>query len=189
MIKFFRKIRYNLMSENKTGKYFKYAIGEIVLVVIGILIALQINNWNEERKSDRQIELLLNNLIEAINQDKDYLNQTAILHEFRSNSLIYLFQISSNTYENPKLLKPIPKLDENKIWRGAYPDTLNMDFVNLTIGHSGINDNVVINKNVLDELKNRAAVAVFDVFLRVIPCSTTGGHRDSNEQAGYDRSE
>ena len=56
MIKFFRKIRYNLMSENKTGKYFKYAIGEIILVVIGILIALSINNWNEERK-DRKEEL------------------------------------------------------------------------------------------------------------------------------------
>jgi len=51
MIKFFRKIRYNLMSENKTSKYFKYAIGEIILVVIGILIALQINNWNENRKN------------------------------------------------------------------------------------------------------------------------------------------
>ena len=38
------------MEKNKTGKYFKYAIGEIVLVVIGILIALQINNWNEDRK-------------------------------------------------------------------------------------------------------------------------------------------
>ena len=50
MIKFFRKIRQNLLSEGKTGKYFKYAIGEIVLVVIGILIALQINNWNESRK-------------------------------------------------------------------------------------------------------------------------------------------
>ena len=51
MIKFFRKIRQNLLSEGKTGKYFKYAIGEIVLVVIGILIALQINNWNENRKN------------------------------------------------------------------------------------------------------------------------------------------
>ena len=40
--------------ENKTGKYFKYAIGEIVLVVIGILIALQINNWNENRKEKNQ---------------------------------------------------------------------------------------------------------------------------------------
>ena len=50
MIKFFRKIRQNLIMESKTSKYFKYAIGEIILVVIGILIALQINNWNESRK-------------------------------------------------------------------------------------------------------------------------------------------
>ena len=50
MIKFFRHIRKSLLMENKTGKYFKYAIGEIVLVVIGILIALSINNWNEGRK-------------------------------------------------------------------------------------------------------------------------------------------
>jgi len=55
MIKFFRKIRYDLMEKNKTGKYLKYAIGEIVLVVIGIIIALQVNNWNESRK-DRILE-------------------------------------------------------------------------------------------------------------------------------------
>ena len=51
MIKFFRQIRYNLMETGKTSKYLKYAIGEIILVVIGILIALQINNWNENRKN------------------------------------------------------------------------------------------------------------------------------------------
>ena len=55
MIKFFRKIRRNLLSEGKTGKYFKYAIGEIVLVVIGILIALQINNFNNSNQ-ELQIE-------------------------------------------------------------------------------------------------------------------------------------
>ena len=52
MIKFFRKIRQNLLSEGKTGKYLKYAIGEIVLVVIGILIALQLNNLNENKKNN-----------------------------------------------------------------------------------------------------------------------------------------
>ncbi len=50
MIKFFRRIRQKLLSENKFTKYIFYAIGEIVLVVIGILIALGINNWNEKRK-------------------------------------------------------------------------------------------------------------------------------------------
>jgi len=59
MLKFFRKIRQNLLMENKTGKYFKYAIGEIVLVVIGILIALQINNWNEKNKNDQLANVYL----------------------------------------------------------------------------------------------------------------------------------
>jgi hypothetical protein len=53
MLKFFRKIRQNLLSEGNTGKYLKYAVGEIILVVIGILIALTINNLNEESKKDK----------------------------------------------------------------------------------------------------------------------------------------
>jgi hypothetical protein len=62
MIKFFRKIRQNLLMENKTGKYFKYAIGEIVLVMIGILLALQVNNWNENRKIRNTEQRLLRDL-------------------------------------------------------------------------------------------------------------------------------
>jgi len=60
MIKFFSKIRYNLMEQNKTGKYLKYAIGEIILVMIGILLALQVNNWNEHRKAkEKEVKLLI----------------------------------------------------------------------------------------------------------------------------------
>ena len=54
MFKFFRRIRQNTLSNNKFSKYLLYAIGEIILVVIGILIALQINNWNEDKQEKRQ---------------------------------------------------------------------------------------------------------------------------------------
>ncbi|WP_445385750.1 hypothetical protein ACT6NV_02815 [Robiginitalea sp. IMCC44478] len=62
MIKFFRRIRQNLLMENKTGKYFKYAVGEIVLVMIGILLALQVNNWNQDRKDRISERKLLDNI-------------------------------------------------------------------------------------------------------------------------------
>ena len=70
MIKFFRQIRYNLMKQNKTSQYFKYAIGEIVLVVIGILIALSINNWNEARKSSAFEEEILTQVKANLIKDK-----------------------------------------------------------------------------------------------------------------------
>jgi Family of unknown function (DUF6090) len=69
MIKFFRRIRYDLMEQNKTGKYLKYAIGEIVLVVIGILIALQINNWNENKKSARLAETYIKDIRQDLIKD------------------------------------------------------------------------------------------------------------------------
>ena len=77
MIKFFRTIRKSLLMENKpaspvgrTAKYFKYAIGEIVLVVIGILIALSINNWNQKRLERIQEKSMLSNLHYEFLQNK-----------------------------------------------------------------------------------------------------------------------
>ncbi len=77
MIKFFRRIRQNLLMENKTGKYFKYAIGEIVLVVIGILIALQINTWNGNRKASKLEQSYYCLLLDDIALDKEQI--TALL--------------------------------------------------------------------------------------------------------------
>jgi len=69
MIKFFRKIRQRLLAENKVSKYLLYAIGEIVLVVIGILIALSINNWNGDRK-ERRLEVdILNEIANNLEND------------------------------------------------------------------------------------------------------------------------
>ncbi len=66
MIKLFRNIRQNLLNEGKTSKYIKYAIGEIILVVIGILIALSINNWNDQRKQNTKEIAYLKNLREDV---------------------------------------------------------------------------------------------------------------------------
>ena len=87
MIKFFRKIRYNLMEQNKKGKYLKYAIGEIILVVIGILIALQINNWNENRKLKTQEIEILKGFKNTMNKDLKSLNRSMIRYNESSQSI------------------------------------------------------------------------------------------------------
>ncbi|WP_400078273.1 DUF6090 family protein [Winogradskyella sp. R77965] len=69
MIKFFRKIRQKLLSEGKTEKYFKYAIGEIILVVIGILIALSINNWNQNITFKNELNQIIKDIQNDLNQD------------------------------------------------------------------------------------------------------------------------
>jgi len=78
MIKFFRKIRYNLMETGKTGKYLKYAIGEIFLVVIGILIALSINNWNQKRIVTEQNQVVLQNLNKEFSENLIELDSSII---------------------------------------------------------------------------------------------------------------
>jgi len=83
VIKVFRKIRYELMEKNKTGKpafpavrYLKYAIGEIVLVVIGILIALSINNWNTDLVDQRTEQNIIKNLNMEFKQNKSTIQES-----------------------------------------------------------------------------------------------------------------
>jgi len=83
MIKFFRKIRQNFLSEGKTGKYLKYAFGEMALVVIGILIALQINNWNENRKHNQSVKIAIQSLKNDLKKDTIQLN--ADIQEIRND--------------------------------------------------------------------------------------------------------
>ncbi|MDP5158378.1 MAG: DUF6090 family protein [Flaviramulus sp.] len=90
MIKFFQKIRKNLLNEGKTSKYFKYAIGEIVLVVIGILIALQINNWNTQRIENQKEKLLLRELHNEFVQNKIQLDSAISIHTKTLKSITYL---------------------------------------------------------------------------------------------------
>jgi hypothetical protein len=109
MIKFFRKIRQNLLSEGKTGKYLKYAIGEIILVVIGILIALQLNNLNENKKNDVFEKEILSQIQENLKSDKLVLKQIELnfMKAIASSKKILNAEESQKTE------------DSIKIWLGA----------------------------------------------------------------------
>ena len=86
MIKFFRHIRQKLLSKNmpdrqadKFSKYLLYAIGEIILVVIGIMIALQANNWNEKLKTNNTIETIIDKVEDDVIADIKYVNNEIAL--------------------------------------------------------------------------------------------------------------
>ncbi|WP_282124771.1 hypothetical protein [Algibacter mikhailovii] len=95
MIKFFRKIRYSLFSKGETRRYLKYAFGEIALVVIGILIALQLNNWNESRKTNSEYKAVLQQIYTVIDQDSE--NLTLIRHQVTKQ-----IEIIDNLVQNPE---------------------------------------------------------------------------------------
>ena len=170
MIKFFRKIRQNLLSEGKTGKYFKYAIGEILLVVIGILIALQLNNWNEnnsktklghkyltQMKSELQDDaLMLDNFIFRLK--KDLKNQEAALNtkdiarlpldslEMILNSTNLDFKISELTYNKMNNLG-LTALSNNDSLNSKIAKYYNSYVVSLKLAMSYIFNDLVKRQN------------------------------------------
>ena len=85
MIGFFRRIRKKLADDNKPVKYMRYAIGEILLVVIGILIALQVNTWNEERNERKEELKILTALKKEITENQKQLDESIILHQQMAN--------------------------------------------------------------------------------------------------------
>ncbi len=87
MIKFFRKIRQRRLTDNKFSKYLLYAIGEIVLVVIGILIALYINNWNESNSKNKVANNYINNIQLELNSDLRNFEQYKSLNENQINQI------------------------------------------------------------------------------------------------------
>jgi len=113
MIKFFRKIRQKILSENEFSKYLIYAIGEIVLVVIGILIALSINNWNEGNKrklKEREILLHMKRNLESDLQ-QDYPNK--VLENALKSTTIVLDHLEQGKPYNDSL-------DYHFAWIPAY---------------------------------------------------------------------
>lgn len=99
MIKIFRKIRRNLLSQNRIGKYLLYAIGEIVLVIIGILIALNLNKQNEQKKTEAKIDAIFENIL--IELESDINRSTRGIYIYRKkDSLASLVLNTDLTYDD-----------------------------------------------------------------------------------------
>ncbi|MCK0179062.1 DUF6090 family protein [Flavobacteriaceae bacterium S0862] len=151
MIKFFRQIRKDLMEKNKTGKYLKYAIGEIVLVVIGILIALSINNWNEDKKNINQAKKHLKtislNLKDDIKQAENLLAETGTALEY-ANTFLSQF----------KTLKPVDNNIQMYLIYLMYER-------NLEVNESGFN--ALINSNGMSFIDENLQIKILDYYRHI----------------------
>jgi hypothetical protein len=102
MINFFRKIRRQLANENKFQRYMRYAIGEVILIMLGIFMALQLNNWNENRKQEAQFKVTLEQLFSSMSYDVQKIEQHITLTNRQIENMDFI-------YNNPD---SIPKIED-----------------------------------------------------------------------------
>lgn len=146
MIKFFRRIRQNMIKENKVSKYILYAIGEIILVVIGILIALSINNWNEQKKTEEKTKSSLLALRNDLILDTLLINKN--LPEIK-------FQLQLNESLRTRIAKPKATLDTLiQIARYEFNPNWNDQILYNTNAYNSLNQTGLI-ENLPDTLKTQ----------------------------------
>ena len=131
-----------MLTENKFSKYLIYAIGEIILVVIGILIALQINNWNENNKLNTKKQDYYQQLLEDINKDKVFAENT--ISKFQAQRKEY--QEYLNKFSNSQLTV----------------HTMYNDLINLNIESFAIN----FNTSTIESLQNSGEIVLIPPILR-----------------------
>jgi hypothetical protein len=174
MIKFFRKIRQNLLMENKTGKYFKYAIGEIILVVIGILIALSINNWNELKKQRNEAQTFIKRLSEEVGQNIEVTNREILLEQEqveKTKSLLEMFSLPQdkiNSRAIDSLIFAIMSSNSIDIKTGTLEEGLNTGQVSL-LSNSDLKQKLYSLPAVFEEIKRLETLESEDINDNMVP--------------------
>ena len=118
MLRFFRSTRQKLLNENKAVRYIKYAVGEVLLIMIGIFLALQLNNWNEGRKKEQQRVELIENLKADFRINLNVLDETVTVMQQKHDDLL-LFQQAS-VGEKDDLSVPDLKALWANVFSGGY---------------------------------------------------------------------
>ena len=146
MISLLRKIRQKLLQEGKIANYLKYAIGEILLVVIGILIALQVNAWNEEKKLRKEEALLIQNIHQEFLQNLKNLDSISTRLSRTENSLGLILEVIDEQADELREEKLDSLLIISVIVAGKVPQSFVLEDMKNTGGLSKISN---------PELKNR----------------------------------
>ncbi len=169
MIKFFRKIRQNLLSEGKTGKYLKYALGEIILVMIGILLALQVNNLNELRKSKQAKSTYIDRLINDLKADTTAFSFHIKNVQSKANDGKYIMSVinENKTIVNNKVFV----LRLQNIGRVNVPRKANNTFLDL---QSSGNLKLFNNDSIVNTIRSYYITEVEFWFARYVERTTEG---------------
>jgi hypothetical protein len=139
-------------TNNKVEVFLKYALLEIILVVAGILIALQINNWNESRLLNIQKKENLINLGAAIQKDADLLGSIETINDFRFNSIAQLLKWSK--IKDPSIDSLSIALIDESLWNQAIPSLFDKEFFDLTITWISRPRIMIINSYAMEEIKS-----------------------------------
>jgi hypothetical protein len=162
MINFFRKIRQRLLTENKFSKYLLYAIGEIFLVVIGILIALSINNWNEGRKNKNKAAVYVTKIINDLQNDINNLDSLTTL----ANRNIAATERYFDFFENQKVASLKSLIDSSKVARSYLTK-----YRYVPVRHTFEDMKSSGNSTLLSEVQREALIKLYntqDFFLIVV---------------------
>ena len=166
MTKIFRKIRQKMLTENKYSKYLSYAIGEIVLVVIGILIALQINNWNENRILLKKEKHYLNEITANLEVDITRINEIFNFNQIKDSILDETINPLLDFEEDDQIVQMIAKnFDSNGVYdvfeqnNAAYTNMLQAENIGL-IQNDYLRKKLTYYYQQNDELKNGTALRI-----------------------------
>ena len=160
--------------ENKTGKYFKYAIGEIILVVIGILIALSINNWNELKKKRNEAQTFIKRLSEEVGQNIEVTNREILLEQDqveKTKSLLEMFSLPQdkiNSRAIDSLIFAIMSSNSIDIKTGTLEEGLNTGQVSL-LSNSDLKQKLYSLPAVFEEIKRLETLESEDINDNMVP--------------------
>jgi hypothetical protein len=169
MIKFFRKIRKKLLVENRFNKYLLYAIGEIILVVIGILIALQINNWNETRQKEEKLNVVYLEVQRELALNIKKIDRAINFYE-KKDSIIYLIL-------NNKLTKQ--DYINNNTLGYVLEDFRTVEFQNK--GYLNLNNNINLVPKKYKPILNKLS----DLYENLVPLLNIGKESFNNFMESY----